>query len=107
MPALSVSALDAQLKAGRLAPVYLFVGEDVRRMDQMLDLVEAAIDEADRPFAVARFYAADEGASPLDIAAAARVFPMLGDRRVVFVMRAERFLKPKRGSKVPAGDVDD
>ena len=80
----------------KLAPVYLLVGDDVRAIERVVDAIEATIDPADRPFAVDRFYAGDAGASPIDIAAAARVFPMLGDRRIVVVMRAERMLKPKR-----------
>jgi DNA polymerase-3 subunit delta len=105
VPALDIPALRAQLKSGRLAPVYVFVGEDVKLVDRMMDGVEATIDPADRPFAVERVYVGETGGSPIDIAAAARVYPMLGDRRVVFVMRAERLLKPKRASK--ASDAED
>jgi DNA polymerase-3 subunit delta len=82
-----------------LGPVHLLVGEDVRLVAQAIDAIEATIDEADRPFAVDRLYAADSGGSPIDIAAAARVLPMLGDRRLVIVLRAERLLKPKRAAK--------
>ncbi len=99
MPALTPSALRTQIQAGKLAPVYLLFGDDVRLMEQAADAIEATIDPADRPFAVERLYAAEDGGSPLDVAAAANVFPMLGGRRVVFVMRAERFLKPKRAGK--------
>lgn len=101
MPLVDVSALRTQLKAGKLAPLYLFVGDDARLIDRMIDAVEAVIDEPDRPFAVERVYAGEENAAPVDIAAAARVYPMLGDRRIVFVLRAERLLKPKRAR---AGD---
>jgi len=101
VPLLDVSALRSQIKSGSLAPIYLLVGEDIKLIDRMVEAIEATIDQADRPFAVERLYAgpADEDASPLDIAAAARVYPMLGDRRIVFVLRAERLLKPKRASK--------
>jgi DNA polymerase-3 subunit delta len=98
-------ACAKDLKAGRLAPLYVFVGEDTRRKDQFVDLIEATIDEADRPFAVERLYGGEAGGSPIDIAAAARALPMLGDRRVVIVLRAERLLKPKRASK--AAELDD
>jgi DNA polymerase-3 subunit delta len=104
VPALDLAALRTQLKASKLAPVYLFVGEDVKLIDQMIDAVEATIDAADRPFAVERLYAGEVNASPVDIAASARVFPMLGDRRIVFVMRAERLLKPKRATKAMESD---
>jgi DNA polymerase-3 subunit delta len=70
----------------------------------MIDAVEATVDEGDRPFAVERVYAGEAGGAPIDIAAAARMLPMLGDRRIVIVLRAERFLKPKRASKAGEGD---
>ncbi len=107
MPALDISALRAQLKSAKLAPVYVFVGEDMKLLDRMVDSIEATIDPADRPFAVERLYVGEIGGKPIDIAAAARVYPMLGDRRVVFVMRAERLLKPKRASKSTEGEKPD
>jgi DNA polymerase-3 subunit delta len=105
MPSLSLAALKQQIADKRLASVYLLTGEDVKLVDRMVDGIEGVIDEADRPFAVERLYAGEEGATPLAIASAARVFPMLGDRRLVFVLRAERLLKPKRASK--AAEVDE
>ena len=108
MPNLSLSALQTQIDTRKLGAVYLFTGEDTKLVDRMVDAVENTIDPADRPFAVDRLYAGDEGGSPIDIAAASRVFPMLGDRRLVMVLRAERFLKPKRASKStePVDDED-
>jgi DNA polymerase-3 subunit delta len=99
VPHLSLQALQTQIDARDLSPVYLFAGEDTKLMDRMADAVENTIDPADRPFAIDRLYAGDEGGSPIDIAAVSRVLPMLGDRRLVIVRRAERFLKPKRASK--------
>jgi DNA polymerase III delta subunit len=107
VPALDISTLRAQLTSGKLASVYVFAGEDIKLVDRMVDGVEATIDPADRPFAVERLYAGEAGGSPIDIAAAARVYPMLGDRRVVFVMRAERLLKPKRASKAAETEEAD
>lgn len=104
MPSINIAELREQISGGRLGPVYLFFGEDVRFIERTVEAVESTIDEADRPFAVERLYAGELRGSPLDIAAAARVYPMLGDRRVVFVLRAERLLKPKRAAR-PA-DVD-
>jgi DNA polymerase III delta subunit len=99
VPALDVAALRKQANAGKLAPVYLFVGEDIHLAERMLDAIEATVDEADRPFAVERLFAGEASGTPVAIAAAARVYPMLGDRRIVFVLRAERLLKPKRAIK--------
>jgi hypothetical protein len=55
---------------------------------------------------VERLYAGEEHASPVDIVAAASVLPMLGDRRIVCVMRAERLLKPARRGGAATGDGD-
>jgi DNA polymerase-3 subunit delta len=107
VPVLSLPDLRSQLAKRRLAPVHLLVGDDVRRIEQIVDEIEATVDEGDRPFSVERVYAAEAGGSPVDIAAAARVFPMLGDRRIVIVMRAERILKPKRAAKTAEVEAAD
>jgi len=99
VPTLSLPALRKQIADRRLARLYLFLGDDLKLVDRMIDAVESVIDPADRAFAIDRFYAGEDAAEPVDIAAAARSMPMLGDRRLVMVMRAERLLKPKRASK--------
>jgi DNA polymerase III delta subunit len=105
VPALDQNALRKLIASKRLGTVHVLVGEDVRLVQETVDAIEGTIDEADRPFAVDRVFAAEAGGSPIDIAAAARVFPMLGDRRIVIVLRAERLLKPKR--QVKPSDVID
>jgi DNA polymerase III subunit delta len=109
VPLLEYRQLVARIGARTLQPVHLFYGEDVKLVDQTVDAVEATVDEADRPFAVERLYVGESGGQPVDIAAAARVYPMLGDRRIVIVLRAERMLKPKRTTKAaePAIDADE
>ncbi len=107
MPGLDVAALKRRIGRRELAPLHLFVGEDVRLVERMVSGVEATVDPADQPFAVERIYAGEPGGSPLDIAAAARVFPMLGDRRIVIVLRAERILKPKRASRAAESAESD
>jgi DNA polymerase III delta subunit len=104
VPILDEAGLGKRIKAGRLAELHLLWGEDTRRLDAVVDAVEATIDPADRPFAVERIYAGEAGGSPLDIAASARVYPMLGDRRIVIVLRAERLLKPRRPAKAAESD---
>lgn len=106
MPNLDAEALRRHIKAGKLDRVYLLVGEDVKQMDRMVDAMEATIDEADRPFAIDRIYAGEAGAEPVDIAASCRSLPMLGDRRLVIVNRAERLLKPKRAAKAGAEELE-
>jgi DNA polymerase-3 subunit delta len=105
---LDLPALKKRLEDGRPAPVHLFVGEDVKLVDRMVDAVENLVDPADRAFAVERIYAGEAGGSPIEIADAARVLPMLGDRRIVIVLRAERLLKPKRARNASSdGEEDD
>jgi DNA polymerase-3 subunit delta len=96
VPALDTDGFRRQLQSGKVARVYLLYGDDVRLVEQLVDALEATVDEADRPFAVERVYAGESGGSPVDIVAAASVLPMLGDRRIVTVLRSERFLKPAR-----------
>jgi len=103
VPNLDRDVLRKTIDAGKLDRVYLFVGEDVKLVDRTVDAIEATIDAADRPFAVDRIYAGEAAGTPVDIAASCRSLPMLGDRRLVIVMRAERLLKPKRAAK-PGND---
>lgn len=107
MPSLTFDALKRQIADRKLGPVYLFVGHDVQLMHRMVEAVEATIDEADRAFAVERLHAGEEGGAPVDITDVARTFPMLGDRRIVIVMRAERLLKPKRAGRVADDDEQE
>ena len=107
MPVLDLPALRKAIAARSLGPLHVFVGSDVRLVDQLVDAVEGTIDPADRPFAVDRIHAAEAGGSPVDIAASARALPMLGDRRMVVVLRAERLLKPKRASKTADAEADE
>jgi DNA polymerase-3 subunit delta len=107
VPSLDLQALERKIAARQLAPVHVFIGTDVRLIERLVDAIEATIDEADRPFAVDRLYAAEPGGSPVDIASSAQVLPMLGDRRLVIVRRAERLLKPKRASKPAETDSDE
>lgn len=107
MPSLDIDALRTHITQGRLAPVYVFHGEDARLASALVDAMEATIDAADRPFAVDRIYAGEEGGQPVDIAASCRSLPMLGNRRLVIVMRAEKFLKPKRAGKASDDEDED
>lgn len=106
MPALSVEALRKQYKSGKLAPIYLIVGDDAKLIEMLVDGIEATIDEADRAFSVDRVYTMEGGGSPVDIIASARTPSMLGGPRVVIVLRSERLFKPKRGGKSAEADDD-
>ena len=106
MPAIDLATLKKHVADRRLAPVYVLVGEDVKLVDRMVDAIESTIDPADRPFAVDHVYAGEASGSPVNIVSSARGLPMLGDRRLVIVRRAERLLKPKRAGK-PAEDIEE
>jgi DNA polymerase-3 subunit delta len=90
-----------------MAAIHVLVGEDVRLVERLVDDLEATIEPADRPFAIDRLYAGEPTASPPDIVAAASTPSMLGGRRLVFVLRAEKLLKPKRASKAGAASELD
>jgi DNA polymerase-3 subunit delta len=106
VPAIDLVTLKKHVADRRLAPVYVLVGEDVKLVDRMVDALEGTIDPADRPFAVDRVYAGEASGSPVNIVSSAQILPMLGDRRLVIVHRAERLLKPKRAGKA-AEEVDE
>ena len=107
MPAIDLATLKKHVADRRLAPVYVLVGEDVKLVDRMVDAIEGTIDPADRPFAVDRVYAGETSGTPANIVSSARGLPMLGDRRLVIVLRAERLLKPKRAVKPLEGTEEE
>jgi DNA polymerase-3 subunit delta len=117
MPSTTPQSLRKQLSQGKPDPVYLIVGDDEAEMARLTAEVSAVIEDELRAFNLERMYATDKGVTPAAIVESARTFPMLGDRRVVLVLRAERIFKPKRRGKgiedaigsddeEPAGDVD-
>ena len=99
-------------------PVYLIVGDDEAEMSRLAADIAALVEDELRAFNLERMYATERSVTPAAIVESARTFPMLGDRRVVLVLRAEKILKPKRRGKdveeqvptdddeQPAGDVD-
>lgn len=106
MPSLSLPSLRQRIAKRGLDAVHVLVGEDVRLMERTVDDIEATIDPEDRPFAIDRLYAGEAGATPPDIVAAASTPSMLGGRRLVVVLRAERLLKPKRAARAEAEESD-
>jgi DNA polymerase-3 subunit delta len=117
VPSATPQAVRKQLAAGKPDPVYLIVGDDEAEMSRLASDICALVEDELRAFNLDRVYATDKSASPSAIAESARTFPMMGDRRVVLVLRAEKLLKPKRRGKAadeeedgdgeePAGDAD-
>src|SRR2546423_15532755 len=96
MPELSAADLHAAVAKRTPAPVYLLLGDDEAEMSRLAADLMSLVEDELRAFNVDRLYAGEKGTSPLSIVEAARLLPMMGDRRVVVVLRAERLLKPKR-----------
>lgn len=97
MPSLTPPALRKQIAAGTLDPVYLLVGDDDVEMTHLANELGGVVEEELRAFNLERLYAGEKTAKPDAIVQAARTLPMMGERRVVLVLRAEKILKPKRG----------
>ena len=68
-------------------------------MSRLAAELSALVEDELRAFNLERMYAGEKGVSPATIVESARTLPMMGDRRVVVVLRAERLLKPKRRGK--------
>ena len=117
MPSATPQSVRKQLAAGKPDPIYLIVGDDEAEMSRLVADVSALVEDELRAFNLERLYAGEKAAAPASIVESARTLPMMGDRRVVVVLRAEKLLKPKRRGKAveededgegdePPGDVD-
>ena len=119
MPQASPADLRAAIAKRAPAPVYLILGDDEAEMSNLAADVMSLVEDELRAFNVDRIYAGEKSTSPASIVEAARLLPMMGDRRVVVVLRGEKLLKPRRGGKrgdaleiedeeaaEPASDVD-
>ena len=107
MPAATPQAVRRQIAQGKLDPVYLIVGDDDAEMARLAADLSAVVEDELRAFNLERMYAGEKATSPAAIVESARTLPMMGERRIVVVLRAERLLKPKRrGKEEEAGDVE-
>ena len=104
----SASPVDVRAAIARraTAPVYLLLGDDDAEMSRLAADITSVVDDELRAFNVERIYAGEKGTSAASIVEAAQMLPMMSDRRVVVVVRAERLLKPKRRGK-QAEEPDD
>ncbi len=108
MPAVTAAAARKQIDAGKPDPVYLIIGDDEAQMADLATGLGDLVEEDLRAFCLERMHATDKGVTASSIVQAAQTLPMIGDRRVVIVLRAERILKPKRkGKATEAGEADD
>ena len=106
MPSSSPAAIRKQVSQRKPDPVYLIVGDDDAEMSELTAALSGLVDDELRAFNLERLYANDKGVSAFSIVQAARTLPMLGDRRVVVVLRAEAILKPKRGTAEEAEEAE-
>jgi DNA polymerase-3 subunit delta len=108
MPTSTPSAVRKQLASRKADPIYLIVGDDDAEMARLAGDIAAVVEDELRAFNVERLYATDRSVTPASIVEAARLLPMMSDRRVVVVLRAEKLLKPKRrGKAVEEAPEDD
>jgi len=105
MPQATPPAVRQQIAQGAVDPVYLIVGDDETEMSSLAGAMTSLVEDELRAFNVERIYASDKSTTPAAIAEAARLLPMMSARRVIVVLRAEKFLKPKRKGK--ADDATD
>jgi DNA polymerase-3 subunit delta len=96
MPSATPPTVRKQIAERKPDPIYLIVGDDDAEMTRLAAEISGVVDDELRAFNVERIYAGEKGVTPASIVEAARVLPMMSDRRVVVVLRAERLLKPKR-----------
>ena len=99
MPGATPQAVRQQIKQGKPQPIYLIVGDDEAEMSRLTAELSTLVEDELRAFNLERMYAGERGVSPASIVESARTLPMMGDRRVVVVLRAEKILKPKRRGK--------
>jgi DNA polymerase-3 subunit delta len=86
------------------APVYLLLGDDDAELSRLAGDIAALVEDDLRAFNVERLYAGEKGTTAVSIVEACRLLPMMSDRRVVVVLRAERLLKPRRGKDAKEGE---
>ena len=110
MPVSSPAAVRTAIAKRAPDPVYLLLGDDEAELARLTADITALVEDELRAFNVERIYAGEKGNTAAAIVEAARVMPMMTDRRVIVVLRAERLLKPKRRGRsieIEAGDDED
>lgn len=99
MPGATPSQVRQQVAKGTPDPVYLLLGDDDAEIARLAGDITSLVEDELRVFNVERMYAGEKATTPAAIVQACRQIPMMGDRRVVVVLRGERLLKPKRKSR--------
>jgi DNA polymerase III subunit delta len=99
-----------QIEAGRPDPVYLIIGDDEREKDRVVAAFGRLVEDELRAFNAERIYA-DQKAAAVVTAEACRVLPMMSDRRLVYLLRAENLFRKRKGkgdeASGAAGEADE
>jgi DNA polymerase III subunit delta len=101
VPGSTPQAVRKHIAQGKIDPLYVIIGDDDAAMSGLAADLSALVDDELRAFNLERIYAGEKGVSAATIVESARTLPMMGDRRVIVVLRAEKILKPKRRAKLP------
>jgi DNA polymerase-3 subunit delta len=97
-----------EIGSGKPAPIYLLLGDDDGALTALVNEFSSLVEDDLRAFNQDRFHATDKGVSPDAVVQAARTLPMMAPRRLVVVLRAEKWLKPKRrGTEADATGEDE
>ena len=107
MPPSTPQSVRKQIAQGKLDPIYLIVGDDEAEMSRLAAEIAGLVEDELRAFNSERFYAGERGVTPAAIVEASSILPMMSDRRVVTVLRAERMLKPKRRGKAAQSEAEE
>ena len=106
MPGSTPALVRQQIAKGTPDPVYLLLGDDDAEIARLAADITSIVEDELRVFNVERMYAGEKTTTPAAIVQACRQIPMMGDRRVVVIVRGERLLKPKRRSNKDDGADD-
>jgi DNA polymerase-3 subunit delta len=105
MPSATPADVGTAIAKGALAPVYLLLGDDEAEIARLAGEIAGVVEDELRAFNMERVYAGEKGVTAASIVESAQQLPMMGDRRVVIVLRGERLLKPKRRGKAAQEDI--
>ena len=107
MPSATPADVRAKIASRTPDPVYLLLGDDDAEITRLASDIAAVVEDELRAFNVERMYAGEKGVTAPSIVESAQMLPMMSDRRVVVVLRAERLLKPKRRGGTKAAVVEE
>src|SRR3954465_845094 len=107
MPAASPADIRTAVARRAPAPVYLLLGDDDAELSRLAGEFTALVEDELRAFNGDRRDGSDKSTTAASIAESARLLPMMSDRRIVVVLRAEKLLKPKRRGKLAETDGEE